>query len=214
MSKASGNMRFIWSRFSAFNGSRTPPGTAQAGWMLRPPSKRMTSWPNWRRRMPLRATLGYCWIKPMMLRWTGSLSMPSNRSGALRWKKLRAWLWTICPQFIRRRSFAAVGGMRTPRILSPALAEARQMADRADAADASRDARHFVEAAAYTKFLEAAELDHMEAGIRHMASVIQVDCNFGVSLDAGDGINRDCLCHGYLSDGIAFTRTCAFARPG
>ena len=50
--------------------------------------------------------------------------MPSSRSGPLRWKKLSAWLCTICAQFISRRSLAAVGGIDTPRMASPALAEA------------------------------------------------------------------------------------------
>ena len=61
-----------------------------------------------------------------MLRVAGSLSKPSKKSGALRWKKLRAWDWRIWPRFISRRSFSAAGGMLTARIWSPALAEARR----------------------------------------------------------------------------------------
>ena len=71
-----------------------------------------------------------------------------------------------------------------------------QVADRADAADARGDPRHFPEAAPFAEFLEAAKLGDMEAGIVHLAVVAEVDGDFGVPFDAGHGINGDGLRHG------------------
>ena len=114
----------MWSRPSSVRDDRTPPGTDQAGWIFLPPSSSMISWPNCRSRMPPRASSGSTAAIPKRLRLAGSLSMPSSRSGALRWKKLSAFDWTICARFISRRSFSAAGGILTARIWSPALAEA------------------------------------------------------------------------------------------
>jgi len=50
--------------------------------------------------------------------------MPSNRSGAERWKNDSACDCTNCAQWISSRSFAAVTGMRTAMIESHALDEA------------------------------------------------------------------------------------------
>ena len=124
VSKASGRPRPMASISSAVRPWRTPPGTAQGGWTLWLPSIRMMSWPNWRRRMPFRASSGWASMSPVTLRPAGSLSMPRRRSGALRKKKLRAWLWTYWAWLMSRRSVSAAGGIRTPMIASQALAEA------------------------------------------------------------------------------------------
>ena len=59
-----------------------------------------------------------------MLRCAGSLSKPSSRSGAERWKKLKAWLCTNCAQWISSRSFTPAGGGATAMMASQALADA------------------------------------------------------------------------------------------
>ena len=84
----------------------------------------MISWPNWRSRMPARARSALEAIRPNTFRLAGGVSQPSRKSGALRWKKLSAWLWMIWPRFISRRSLSAAGGMLTAMMASPALAEA------------------------------------------------------------------------------------------
>ncbi len=60
----------------------------------------------------------------MTLRLAGSLSMPSSKSGAERWKKLSAWLCTNCPQCSNSRSRAAVSGICTAMMASQAFTEA------------------------------------------------------------------------------------------
>ena len=102
-----------------------PPGTQTSGWILRPPTAAMISWPNCRRRMPLRATSGLAEMSPKMFRVSGGQSKPSSRSGLDKWKKLRACDWIICPMCIRSRSMRAVGVGLTPQIASTALAAAR-----------------------------------------------------------------------------------------
>ena len=67
----------------------------------------------------------------------------------------------------------------------------QQMAHRADAADARRDACHLGERPALTEFLEAPILRHVEAGRVHGSRCIQVDRDLGVPLDAGHRIDRD-----------------------
>ena len=105
----------------------------------------------------------------MTLRFAGSLSMPSSRSGPLRWKKLRAWLCTIWAQFISRRSFSGRGRNAHAQDGVAGFGRGQQVADRADAADARGDAGHFPEAAAFAELLEAAEFGHVEAGVGHLA---------------------------------------------
>ncbi len=155
----------------------------------------MISWPNWRRRMPARASSGSAAIRPKMLRVAGSLSKPSMKSGALRWKKLRAWDWRIWPRFIRRRSFSAAGGMLTARICVARLGRGQEVADRADPADAGGDPGHLVERAALAEPLEAAELGDVELGVGHLSGVVEIDGDLGVAFDARDGVDDNPLSH-------------------
>ena len=67
----------------------------------------------------------------------------------------------------------------------------QQVADRADAANARGDRRHLVERAALDEFFESADLGDVQLRIGDDSLVIEVDVDFGVSLDAGDGINGD-----------------------
>ncbi len=113
-----------FSLVSSVMGSAIPPGTMPGEWTLRPAIASITDWPKLRRRMPRRASSGSSPITPKTLRADGSASNPSRRSGALRWKKLRACDWMIWPRLATRRSFSAVLGMRTPMTASPVFAEA------------------------------------------------------------------------------------------
>ena len=123
------------------------------------------------------------------------VSQPSRKSGALRWKKLKAWLWMIWPRFIRRRSFSAAGGMFTAMMASPALAAARRWLTGQMPQMRGGDAGHFAVRPALAELLEAAELDDVELGVGHVASVIHENADFGVALDAGHGVNEDALRH-------------------
>ncbi len=81
----------------------------------------------------------------------------------------------------------------------PGLGRGHQMADRADAANAGGDAGHLPKAAAFAELLEAAELGDMEAGIRHLTGIIQMNRDLGVAFDTGDGINHDNFGHKFTS---------------
>ena len=97
VSFASGSQAWIRSRPAAVSGSSTPPGTTQVEWIFFPARISITSWPNWRRRMPRRATSGFAAMRPMTLRFAGSESWPSRKSGEERWKKESACDWRIWP---------------------------------------------------------------------------------------------------------------------
>ncbi len=73
------------------------------------------------------------------------------------------------------------------------LGRGQQVADRADPADARRDRRHLPEGPALAEALEAAELGHVEAGVAHLARVVQVDAYLRVALDAGDRVDHNAL---------------------
>ncbi len=118
--------------------------------------------------------------------------MPSSRSGALRWKKLSAWLCTSCPQFIMRRNCSARAGIRHAQDGVAGFGRSQQVAYRADAANAGCDAWHFPEAATNTEFLETTEFGDMEAGVFDFVGVVEMNGDFGVSLDASDWIYRNC----------------------
>src|ERR1035441_8141753 len=86
---------------------------------------------------------GFSSIRPKILRCAGSLSKPSSRSGAERWKKLNAWLCTNCAQWISSRSFTAAGGGATAMIASDRVAgEAQQQVRRGEMEKAQRVALH------------------------------------------------------------------------
>ena len=69
------------------------------------------------------------------------------------------------------------------------------MADRADAADARGDGRHFEEHAPVAELLEAAELVHVQVGVLHLAGVVDVDRDTRMTLDAGYGLDGYLLRH-------------------
>ena len=70
------------------------------------------------------------------------------------------------------------------------LRRREQVADRADAADAGHERRHLVERAALAQLLEAAQLRDVELGVAHAARVVELQGDPGVTLDAGDRVDR------------------------
>ena len=69
----------------------------------------------------------------------------------------------------------------------------------ANAANAGSNASHFGEGATFAELLEAAIFDDVEAGIVHFPRIIQEDRNFGVTFDAGDGIDDNGFAHSLRS---------------
>src|SRR3972149_2614126 len=66
----------------------------------------------------------------------------------------------------------------------------------AHAADAGRDACHFLDRFADAELLEAAQFDDIDARISHVASIIQLDGDFGMAFDSTDRLNNECFAHG------------------
>ena len=155
----------------------------------------MISWPNWRRRIPPRASSGSSFIRPKMFRVAGSASMPRSRSGPLRWKKLSACDWTICARFISRRSFSAAGGIFKRQDRVPGLGRGHQVADRADPADSSGDPGHLPERSSLAELLEAAELRDVESGVGHLPRLVEVDGDLRVPLDPRHRVDDDHSAH-------------------
>ena len=92
-----------------------------------------------------------------------------------------------------RRSRTAVGGMRTARIWSQALAEAiRWLTGQMPQMRAMSDGIS-VKRPALAELLEAAELRHVEVSLVDVALLVQVDRDLAVPLDAGDGVDDDFL---------------------
>ncbi|MFM1944521.1 MAG: hypothetical protein RI897_3503 [Verrucomicrobiota bacterium] len=70
------------------------------------------------------------------------------------------------------------------------------VADGADTADARGDVGHFCEEPAFAEFFEPAEFVYVEAGGGDGAGVIELEGDFGVAFDAGDGVDGEGLAHG------------------
>ncbi len=81
------------------------------------------------------------------------------------------------------------------------------MADRADAANASGDTRHFLKPPALGKFFKATELGNMKLGIFHFTAIVEKNRDFGVAFDAGDWIDCNCSGHAVLLWVILFSRS-------
>ena len=125
------------------------------------------------------------------MRCAGGVSQPSRKSGALKWKKLSAWLWMIWPRFISRRSLSAAGGMLTAMSASPALAEASVWLTGQMPQMRWRDAGHFGVGPAFAEFFKAAKFDDVKFGVGDVSGVVQINADLGVALDAGHRINDD-----------------------
>ncbi len=76
------------------------------------------------------------------------------------------------------------------------LGRGQQVADRADPADPGRDPGHLPERPPLAELLEAPELGDVEAGVAHLAGVVELDRDLGVALDPRHGVDQDLLCHG------------------
>ena len=170
---------------SAVSGSSTPPGTTHAGWMRLPPSHSMICWPNWRRRMPSRASCGLARSDPedVALARDRRPCRAADRATE-RWKKLSACDCTIWARFMmRRRRAGRRGSHRQDRVAG--LGGGDQVADRADAADARHERRHLVRTAGPRRIFEAAELRHVELGVFDLARFVQVDGDLASGLRCG-----------------------------
>ena len=73
------------------------------------------------------------------------------------------------------------------------LGRGQVVAHRADAAQPLHQDRHLPEGAALDEALEAAELDDVQAGLLHLALLVEQDGDLAVSLDAGHRLDDDLL---------------------
>ena len=96
-----------------------------------------------------------------------------------------------------RRIFSAVGvSPRRPRADDDVhgLGRGQVVADRADAAEPLDEDRGLPVGPALDEALEAAELDDVEAGLGHLAGVVELDGDLAVALDPGDRFDGDLSC--------------------
>jgi hypothetical protein len=70
------------------------------------------------------------------------------------------------------------------------------VADRADAAEPLDRDRHLPVRAPLDEALEASELDDVQAGLLHLACIIEQDRDLAVSFDAGNRFDHDSILHG------------------
>ncbi len=82
----------------------------------------------------------------------------------------------------RHDGFAGLGG-------------GQQVRDRADAADARREAGHLVKRAAFTELLKAAHLGDVKVRVLDLALGVELDGDLAVAFEAGYGIDGDGLGH-------------------
>jgi len=85
--------------------------------------------------------------QPKMLRTAGSLSKPRMEIGRAEVEEAQRMRLDDLPRFINRRNLSAAGGMLDRQDLVRRLGGRQEVADRADPADARRDARHLVQRA-------------------------------------------------------------------
>ena len=154
----------------------------------------MTSWPNCRSRMPPRAVSASAATRPKTLRF--SRGFPSRaRVGRAEVEEAEGVGLHDLPEVHQAPEFLGSGGDVHGQEGVARLGRGEEVADRTDAADARGDARHFGEGPAFAELLEAAELDHVEARVGHVAIVIELERDLGVPLDAGHGLDFDPFRH-------------------
>jgi hypothetical protein len=135
VARASGSRPGSVSRPPRLKGLRTPPGTAQAGGSFAAEhlDDLLAELPQ--ADAGAGQVSGSAAIRPKTLRLAGSVSQPSRKSGALRWKKLSAWTADLAevhqPAQLVGRGRDAHGQDGVA-----GLGRGQQVADRADAADA------------------------------------------------------------------------------
>ena len=89
------------------------------------------------------------------------------------------------PQFFRR------GWNAHGKQLIASLGGSDQMAYWTDPANPGHQGRHFVEWPAFAELLEAAKLSNVKARIFHSPLFIQMQCDFGMALDAGYWVDEN-----------------------
>ncbi len=87
------------------------------------------------------------------------------------------------------------------------------MAHRTDAADPRHDARHFRERTAFHKFFEAAKFGDMKLRRLHLARIVEVNGDFGMTLDSGHGLNDQPVVHNACAHDPNFLPSTAGVRP-
>ncbi len=130
-----------------------------------------------------------------MLRLAGSASNPNSRSGADRWKKREGVRLHDLAEVDHPPQVLTRGGRLDGEDVVDGLGRCDQVADGADAADAGHDGRHLVDGASLRDALEATELGHVEVRVDHLATIVELDGDFGVAFDPGDGIDDDFAGH-------------------
>ena len=74
----------------------------------------------------------------------------------------------------------------------------QHMRDRADAADARREAGHLVKRPAFRELLKAAHLRDVKVRVLHLALAVELDGDLAVAFEARYGIDGDRLGHDWL----------------
>ena len=80
------------------------------------------------------------------------------------------------------------------------LGRGQHVGDRADAADARRQAGHLVEWPAFSEALKAAHLGDVKVRVLDLALAVELDGDLAVPFQARYGIDGDGLTHGAVSN--------------
>ena len=169
-----------------------PPGIAPVPWIFLPAVALMISWPYLRIITPWTASSGYLAATPMTLRIAGSASKPNSRSGRDQVEEVQRVRLEDLP--VVHQPAHLLGRRRELLAADDAvhgLGGGQVVADRADAAQALDQHRHFPERPALDEALEAAELDDVQAGLLHLVLLVEQDRDLAVPLDAGHRLDDD-----------------------
>ena len=127
-----------------------------------------------------------------MLRRVTSLSKPNSRSGDAQMEEMqRVRLQHLA---VMHQAAQLLGRRRQPSGADDdveRLGGGQMMRHRADAAQALHHDRHLPVGPALDEFLEAAELDDVQAHLVHLVLLVEQDRDLAVALDARHGIDRD-----------------------
>ena len=147
--------------------------------------------PNWRRRMPSRASSGFFSATPKMLLIARIGVHAQQQVGRGKMKEAQGVRLHDLRQTENAAQFVGGGRNADRQQRVAGLGGSDQVADRADAADARHQRRHLVERPAFAELFEAAELGHVKAGVLDAAIFVEVERDLGVPFDAGDRIDHD-----------------------
>ena len=145
----------------------------------------MICWPNRRTPTPSRASCGFAWATPMMLRF-GGIGVEAEQQVGRREVEEAERVRLDDLGEVHHPAQVGPGRRRLDREdLVARLGRGDQVADRADAADAGHDRGHLVDRATLDDPLEATELGDVELRVGHLAGVVEVDRDLGVALRSG-----------------------------